>query len=269
MSGCTPCYPPNVTAFFTSADGTRVGCATSGAGAALVLVHGTGADAKRWERVVPGLSERFTVHALDRRGRGDSGDAPEYSLAREVDDILAVLEAQDPPATLVGHSFGGICALEAAARATRLHRLVLYEPPIGLPVNPPGIVDRLAAMLDAGDRDGLVTAFLREIVGVPEAQVAALRRLPAWPARVAAAHTIPRELRAQVAYAPDPETLRTLRHQAILLLGAVSSRPMADATHRLAQALPDAKVVILPEQHHIAMDMAPALFVREVFAGCA
>ncbi len=258
-----------VAVLFGSSDGTRVACSASGSGPPLLLVHGTGADSKRWERVVPALSERFTVLSCDRRGRGASGDARAYSLEREVDDVLAVLEAQDAPATLLGHSFGGICALEAAVRAKRLHALVLYEPPIGLPVQPPGIVERLRALLDAGDREGMLTAFLRETVGVPEEQLAALRGLPAWPARLAAAHTIPRELEAQLAYAPDPERLRSLRGPVLLLLGGASPTPMADATHRLESALPDAKVVVLPDQRHIAMDTAPAVFAREVIAACA
>lgn len=79
---------------FTSADRTRIACSTGGSGPPLVLVHGTAADSHRWERVLPGLSQRFAIHALDRRGRGASGDAPAYALAREVDDILA---ASAPP----------------------------------------------------------------------------------------------------------------------------------------------------------------------------
>jgi pimeloyl-ACP methyl ester carboxylesterase len=257
-----------MTAVFSSTDGTRIACSTSGSGPPLVLVHGTGADSKRWGRVVPALSEHFTVYACDRRGRGASGDAPAYSLMREVEDILAVLAALEAPVTLLGHSFGGICALEAAARASRLHRLVLYEPPLGLPVGPPGSVARLQALLDAADHEGVVTTFFRENVGLPDEQIAVLRGLPAWPARLLAAHTIPRELRTQETYVPEPEVLRHFPHRVLLLLGGASSTAMAAATHRLRAALPDATVVMLPGQRHIAMDTEPALFVREVLAGC-
>jgi pimeloyl-ACP methyl ester carboxylesterase len=254
---------------FASADGTHIACSTGGSGPPLVLVHGTAADSKRWERVVPGLSQRFTIYALDRRGRGASGDGPAYALAREVDDILAVLGALAEPATLLGHSFGGICALEAALRAPRLRNLVLYEPPLGLPVQPPGIIVRLEGLLLAGDRDGVVTTFLRECVRVPEEQLAVLRGLPAWPARLAAAHSIPRELHAQEGYEPDAEALRTLRVPVLQLLGGASPEPMAESTRRLQSALRDTKLVVLPEQRHVAMDTAPELFMREVIDGCA
>ncbi len=67
---------------FTSRDGTSIGCHVTGRGAPLVLVHGTTADHARWAPLVSSLEQRFTVYALDRRGRGASGDAPAYALAR-------------------------------------------------------------------------------------------------------------------------------------------------------------------------------------------
>src|SRR5688500_16458377 len=53
-----------------------------------------------------------------------------------------------------------------------------------------------AALLDAGDKEGVVTTFMREVPRVPPDQLERMRALPAWRARVAAAATIPRELRA-------------------------------------------------------------------------
>jgi pimeloyl-ACP methyl ester carboxylesterase len=252
-------------ATFISRDGTPIACSKTGTGPPLVLVHGTGADGTRWARVLPALAAQYTVYACDRRGRGASGDAPAYALANEVEDLLAVLDGISVPATLLGHSFGGICALEAALRAPRLHYLALYEPPIGIPIQPPGILDRLQAMLDAGDRDGLVTTFFREI-GLPDEQITRLRNLPAWPARVAAAHTIPREIRAQQGYLPDADALHTMRWPVLLLLGGASSAGIADATNRLRDTLRHAGLSVLPDQQHTAMDTAPDTFAREVLA---
>jgi pimeloyl-ACP methyl ester carboxylesterase len=199
---------------------------------------------------------------VDRRGRGASGDAGAYALEREVEDVLAVLERVDPSATLLGHSFGGICALETATRRPRLARLVLYEPPVGIPVHPPDIVDRLQALLDAGDREAVVLTFFREVVRVPDEQLKFLRTLPAWRARLDAAHTLPRELRAQRAYEPDPEALRAIRAPVLLVLGGASPPPIVAATERLCAALPDARIAVLPNQGHIAMDTAPEAFAR-------
>jgi len=111
-----------------SPDGTPIGSFQRGLGPPVVLLHGTGADASRWARALPALEGYLTVYAVvDRRGRGGSGDAAAYTLKREVEDVLAVLESVDAAATLPGHSFGGLCALEAATRRPRLTRLVLYD----------------------------------------------------------------------------------------------------------------------------------------------
>jgi pimeloyl-ACP methyl ester carboxylesterase len=68
-----------------------------------------------WRRSV--ARERFTVYAMDRRGRGASGDAPEYALEREFEDVAAAVDALPGPVYLYGHSFGGVCAVEAGTAA--------------------------------------------------------------------------------------------------------------------------------------------------------
>src|SRR5690349_18162579 len=97
-----------------SKDGTSIAFTRSGSGPPLVLVHGTTADHTRWAPILPELETRFTVHAVDRRGRGGSGDGPRYALDREFDDIAAVVDAIGAPVMLLGHSYGAICSLEAA-----------------------------------------------------------------------------------------------------------------------------------------------------------
>jgi pimeloyl-ACP methyl ester carboxylesterase len=76
-----------------SRDGTQIAYWTSGEGPPLVVVHGTPADHTRWRPLLPYLEPQVTVHAMDRRGRGASGDAPDYDLAREYEDVTAVVDA--------------------------------------------------------------------------------------------------------------------------------------------------------------------------------
>jgi pimeloyl-ACP methyl ester carboxylesterase len=253
---------------FTSRDGTQIACEKSGAGPALVLVHGTSADRTRWAPVLPALSEHFTVYACDRRGRGASGDGPAYAIEREFEDVAAVVDGIGGPVDLLGHSYGAICALEAAARTQNLQRLVLYEPPIpaGVPITPPGVVDRLQALLDAGDRDGVVTTFLREVPRALSDQLDRMRSLPAWQSRIAAAGTIPRELRAHDGYKFMPERFRDVRARVLLLLGGDSPPFFRAALERVQAAMPSARLVVLPGQQHVAIDTAPDLFAREVIA---
>jgi len=109
----------------------------SGEGPPLVLVHGTTGDHGRWAPPLPALKEHFTVYSFDRRGRGESGDAPDYALAREFKDVVAVVESAGADVNLLGHSYGGVCALEAALLTDRISKLVPYEPPIGFVASPP------------------------------------------------------------------------------------------------------------------------------------
>ena len=117
-----------------SADGTPIGFLKFGSGPSLVFVHGSVNTGEEWLQVATAMAEQFTCYVMDRRGRGRSGDAAAYSLDRECEDIIAVLEVAGPEAHLLGHSYGAICALETARRLP-IGRLVVYEPP--LPVDGP------------------------------------------------------------------------------------------------------------------------------------
>jgi pimeloyl-ACP methyl ester carboxylesterase len=179
----------------TSKDGTPIAYWRSGEGPPLVLVHGTAADHSRWRPVLPAFEQRFTVCAVDRRGRGGSGDSNDYAIEREFEDVAGVVDSLGEPAILLGHSYGALCALEAAVLTQNVRKLVLYEPAMDLTgegISPPEVIDRLEALLEAGDRDEVVATMMRELAGVPPEVVEYMRTLPAWQARVAAAHTVPR-----------------------------------------------------------------------------
>ncbi len=185
-----------------SSDGTPIAYQRSGNGPPLIVVHGTGADHARWGPVLPALERSFTVYALDRRGRGESGDTMPYALELEFKDILAVIDSLPDPVFLLGHSYGAICCLEAARRTTHISKLVLYEPPLhlGREHYSPQVLGKLQALLDAGDREGALVTFQQEIVRVPPHELALLRSSPGWSARITTAPTLLRELRGANAY---------------------------------------------------------------------
>ena len=205
----------------TSAEGVEIAFWTSGNGPHLVLVHGMSADHTRWPRVLPRLNEHFTVHAVDRRGRGGSGDAPGYSVEREFDDIAAVCDSLDGPVSLLGHSYGGLCALGAVQRCSNIEKLILYEPSIALdrPLYPPDVVARMEALLEQGSRDEMMATLFREIVEVSESELEALRADASWEARLANAHTIPRELAVDL---PDASAFRDLSVPSLMITGETS-----------------------------------------------
>ena len=253
-----------------SRDGTEIAYWTSGEGPPLVLVHGAVADHSRWRPLLPYLEPFATVHALDRRGRGASGDVPGYELAREFEDVAAVVDAvaerSGSPVGLYGHSYGGLCAFGAATLTANLGRLVLYEgwPPVdsGRHRLPPAIGQRLDGLLAAGNREAVVETVFREVVGMPEAELAALRAQPSWPARVGAAPTIVRELLALPEMPFDPGQAARITVPTLLLTGSNSRDPFAAGVGAVAAALPDACVVVLEGQQHVGDILAP-----EVVAG--
>ena len=247
-----------------SSDGTPIAVWRSGDGPPLVLVHGATADHTRWAPVMAALEERFTVLAVDRRGRGRSGDATLYALEREYEDVATVVEWAGSSVSVLGHSYGGICALEAALLTEGIGRLVLYEAPVGFLQTPPHVVDRLQALLDADERDELLVLFMREVAGLSSEQIDLLRSLPAWQARLAAAHTIPREERANREYVFHADRFRALHVPTLLLAGGDSPDAFKAAAEALYSALPDSRVAVMPGQRHAAMDTGTELFVAEV-----
>ena len=262
----TPPPEPRRLPSVRSRDGTTIAYERSGSGPPLVLVHGGVSDHTYWWAVLPALSARFTVYALDRRGRGQSGDAPEYGIDREAEDVAAIVDAIPGPVALLGHSYGGICALEAALRTENLRMLLLYEPPLGLPI-PPGFIGRIEAALTAGDRDRVIELMMREVVGLSPDELSALRASQSWAALVSTAHTLPREVRTVERYRFDPARFRRLALPAVLLVGDESPEPLRVLGTDLARrAFPHAPVVGMPGVGHEAVETGPAVFADTVLA---
>lgn len=254
-----------------SRDGTpiahwRTGHSTPG-GTRLVLVHGTTADHTRWRTLLPLLEPHVTVHAMDRRGRGGSGDAPGYSLQREAEDVAAVVDAvaldADEPVAVFGHSYGAHCALEAALLTDRINAMVLYEPALTA-INPPGWLDRMDALLAQGRAEDVVVCLLRDLAALTDPQIGDMRADPSWPNRVAAAHTVVRETRAEEDYRFVPDRFGRLRVPTLLLTGTLTPSELAASTTALGAALPDHRIVALAGQGHVAMLTAPEVLAREI-----
>jgi len=100
-----------------SKDGVEISVQKAGSGAALLLIHGAMLNGSlSWGPVMSRLGERFSVYAMDRRGRAPSGDAKEYSIAKEADDIAAVVDAIGGPVIILSHSYGALASLVALDR---------------------------------------------------------------------------------------------------------------------------------------------------------
>jgi len=201
-----------------SKDGTPIAYEASGQGPALLLVHGGGSTPERWKPISPRFELNYTVYRAARRGVDGSGDAADYSIEHQAADMAAVVNAIGGSVNVLGHSFGGLCALEGALLTANIRRLILYEPPIG-PLLPPGFVDRLQTLLDAGDRDGMWATLAREIVKMPEHEIEIQRAQPAHAARLASMHTLVQDARALERYQFDAARYRAVILPKLLIVG--------------------------------------------------
>ncbi len=127
------------------------------------------------------VSSGRTSTAMDRRGRGTSGDAEPYSLRKEFDDIAAVAnhlaEEQGTPVDVFAHSYGATCTLGAAARRAPFRRIALYEPP-GPQTVPREWVERATDLVFDGKPGRAMFSFITEIVGLTAERFEEYRSAP-------------------------------------------------------------------------------------------
>lgn len=105
----------------TSQDGTSIAFDQCGQGPTVILVDGA-LQYRAFDQGMMDLAERlaphFTVIHYDRRGRGNSTDTQPYAVAREVEDIEALIDYAGGSACLYGISSGAALAIDWAAVAS-------------------------------------------------------------------------------------------------------------------------------------------------------
>jgi pimeloyl-ACP methyl ester carboxylesterase len=260
-----------MTATVTSKDGTTITYDQRGKGPALVLVDG--ALCSRAQGPMPELAEllaaEFTVYNYDRRGRGDSGDAAEYDVEREIEDLAAVIEAAGGSAYVYGTSSGAALTLRAAAAGLPITKLVAFEPPYVVDESrkqiPATWAADMRALSDAGKPGDAVTYFMTKGIGLPGFVVGMMKLMPAWKGMKAVAHTLPYDaaLLGQNCFGRslDPEQWATIEAPALVVNGGKSPGWMRTSVKALAGAVPGAKHEVVPGQNHMikASAIAPVI----------
>ncbi len=239
-----------------SKDGTLIAVECAGAGPTLIIVHGGIGDRTRWTPMFPQLSSHFTVCAMDRRGHGVSGDSPDYSLQKEAEDVASVVDSRAGMVFVLGHSYGGVAALEAMFLTNRISKLILYEPPLQEPVDHDlAVARKMERMIKEGAREQAVVTFVTEVVQLSPGEVAAMKSRPAWPELVATIDAQLRQMRALAAYRFDPTRMSTVGQPTLLLTGGETRSPyIKQAINGLQTSLPHPTRVVLEGQQHNAMD---------------
>ena len=230
-----------------SKDGTLIALDRVGAGPPLVLVVGAFNTRETGTPLAAFLASDFTVLTYDRRGRGDSGDTAPYAVAREIEDLEAVIDAAGDGVACLGYSSGAVLALRAA-RSARVSRVVLYDLP---PPQPSRHATELASLVDAGRRGDAVEYFQRELVRIPESVIAQLRHAPFRPALEAMAHTLVYDA---TLLREEERSLAAALQPTLAIVGSESPPVMRDVAESFVRSLPDGRYSLLEGAGH---DLAP------------
>jgi pimeloyl-ACP methyl ester carboxylesterase len=243
--------------------GGEIGWESEGSGPDLVLLHGTLTDRSAWLPLLPYLTDRYRVHRVDRRGRGLSASAQVApDIGPDVEDLRSVLSALSDGAAVCGWSHGAVVATAAAVAGVPMSKLVVYDPPLPAaeqPV-PAGLRERCASLIEAGDVEGAITAFLVEAVDTPRPVIEFFRQSPAWAVALATAASAPTDLAAIEGYVYDAEHVRACRVPTLVMTGALSPSRLRSGSRRLAADLPAGRLCVLEGQHHFAFAVDPAGF---------
>lgn len=242
----------------TSRDGTKIAYDEQGRGPALILVDGALSTHSSGSNLglAAHLAPRLTVYSYDRRGRGESGDTLPYAVAREIEDIEALVAVAGGTASLYGHSSGASLALDAAhALGERVTRLAMYEAPYN--DDPEAkrawgeYIEQLAHAL-AGGRRGDAVALFMSYVGVPAAQIEGMRHASFWSGFEAVAPTLAYDhigILGPDASVPVERAAR-IRASTLVMHGGASFPFMGETARTLSHVLPRAQLRTLEGQTH-------------------
>jgi pimeloyl-ACP methyl ester carboxylesterase len=245
----------------TTTDGVTIGATVHGQGPPLMFLHGMLGDGDLdWNRLVGHLTDQFTCHLPSMRGRGLSGDHPDLSYGRQVDDILTYVDSIGEPTGLVGWSGGAWPVLAVAAQSEAVAAVAPIEP------EHVGLADEqeLAAFGDAVARaaelatDGHLTAAVRPLAAFVfnDEEIAVLEDtgyLEATGRYIPVLLNFFQQLKEYEGPPPeDPAVLGRISAPVLVLLGSDTKPLAATSARHVADHVPNARIHEIPGAGHAA-----------------
>jgi pimeloyl-ACP methyl ester carboxylesterase len=225
-----------------------------------VFVQGTAGDGDLdWSRTVEHLTDRFTCHLPSMRGRGLSGDHPDVSPNRLVDDILAYVDSIGEPIGLVAWSGSSDRALAAAAQSNAVGTVAPFEP-----VMPQLMDEQLQAgvgdaITRAGElaAEGKLAAAVRSFLGgfFGDEGTAAAERIGYFEATGRYLTHMLKVIQQEFELGPpaaDPNVLGAIIAPVMVLVGSDTMPFFAAAARHVADHVPDARIREIPGAGHAA-----------------
>ena len=208
------------------------------------------------------------MYAYDRRGRGESGDTAPYAVAREIEDLRAVIAQAGGEAFVYAISSGVALALATAAAGAGITKLALYEPPFMAEVEDGTRIkeytQQLGEALDAG-RNGDAVELFMTYVGVPAPAIAGMRSQPGWALLEAIAPTLGYDDQVLAGGAVPRQLAASIDVPVLMLSGGASPVGLQQAAMAAADALPTAEHRTLDGQTHDVAPQAIAPVLAEFF----
>lgn len=249
-----------------SADGTRIAYNAVGEGNTVVIVGGAFSTAEATTPLAEALAATgYRAVTFDRRARGSSGDTQPYAPTREVEDLAAVIDAVDDDVVAVlGHSSGATLALFAASNRVPVAHLFLSEPPFRFGVDEPAksLPTRLQILVDKGQQDEAVMLFQREAVGLPEEMLEQIHTSPGFESLLPLAQSVVYEALLSQRVSTPSQFMLDVDVPVTILRGEPTYPVLVRAAEQLAELMPQAELVIVPESQEHRID--PDGTVREI-----
>jgi pimeloyl-ACP methyl ester carboxylesterase len=226
-----------------------------GAGPPLVLVHGATVDARMWRPQLAALADEFTVVAWDEPGAGRSSDVPaDFGVADYADCLAALIDTLElGPAHVAGLSWGGTVALELYRHHPELvASLILVDTYAGWKGSLPeqevrARVEGVRQMLVAADH-----LFDPTLPGLfagdpPPGLVPLMKEM--------AADVRPQSMRTALLVMAEVDQRDLLPHivvPTLLIWGELDRRSPLSVARQFEDAVPDAKLVVIPGAGHLS-----------------
>ncbi|HWO18982.1 MAG TPA: alpha/beta hydrolase [Kofleriaceae bacterium] len=222
----------------------------------VLLIHSSGFTSRQWRRLADLLAPRYRVIAPDLLGYG-AARWPVGEPFHFRQDVALLAGLLDEPAHIVGHSYGGLLALQLAlARPELVRRIAVYEPVIFGFLDEPEDAAARAAVDQLGtyrpDAAGLDEPWLERFADWWQGP-GAWRALPA-PTRQAFCDVgwkLSQEVASLLADRTDRARYATITAPTLILAGERTQPAELHVVQKLARTLPGAKLELFPELGHM------------------
>ncbi|MBI3536148.1 MAG: alpha/beta hydrolase, partial [Chloroflexi bacterium] len=262
--------------FVSLADGARMHYTVRGdKGEDIILIHGMLDSTRNWEKNQADLARTHRVWAVDLVGFGFSSRLTRaiYSLEYFADTLRQFMDAHKiARANIVGHSLGGAVALEMATRfPNRVRKLVLINPAVYLLNYLPALnwAARIPLMPRALVGFALTSRAMREFsyahaLGNRARFDSAYAEWRRQPTRVRGTTDAMIALVANWSRSDLPARVHQVAAPTLILIGEKDAVVPPRHGARLARAMKNAAIKIVPGAGHIAFEEAPTIVNREI-----